>query len=241
MLNLVGGDAFLLEYDYFTGNSAVSTVTTSINCFVQFLVNRYANNPYVAFDFFNEPLPSTNPYMTYSNYRTVEQAYCNTMTSVIDVARAVNPNQVILVDMPQTNWYDFGNNAVPIDIPRNIIWNVHYYCGTGVYTLANWKSFMNWAVKGYVTTYGKPLFVGEYGYTDDSGVEGPAFVDAAGENWQTILSGQVAYMKTLPLWGYQWWSYDNLYGKANNVALTSEGYTVYSASDSTWILNTVLG
>jgi len=234
MLNLVGGNANLLEYDYFTGNSAVSTATTSITCLWQAMATRYASNPYVTFDFFNEPF-NGNSYMTQTNYRALESSYATTMTTLIDAVRTISPNQVILVDMPWMGWYDYWNSqATPIDIPRNIIWEIHMYVNPGQ-DLNLWESVVGWASQVFVTNLGKQLFVGEFGYADGNWMEGPTY-----SNWQSIISAQVAYMKTLPLWGYQFWAYSNLYGKQTNQQWASQGYSTFTASDSTWILNTVL-
>jgi hypothetical protein len=80
------------------------------------------------------------------------------------------------------------------------------------------------------------LFIGEYGiYPDNQGIEGPLYT-----NWQSTLASMVAYLKSQPLWGYQWWVYQALYGKVTNNEWASQGYTTYSQSDSTYILNTVL-
>jgi hypothetical protein len=233
MKALVGGDAKLLEYDYFTGNSAVSTVTTSIRCFWQAAATRYASNPYVIFDFFNEPmngnLQNVGGYVTPSNYRTVEQGYVNVITDLVDAVRTINSNQLILVDFSWASWYDRDYSTIPIDVPRNIIWEFHaYVSNTGGYTLSAWEhSFIDMAVGWFVTDLGKPLYIGEYGFIDSSTyLEAPSFPD-----WQSILSSEVAYLKTKSLWGYSWWDYGFLYRYSA---------ATFSASDSTWILNTVL-
>jgi hypothetical protein len=243
MLNLVGGSANLLEYNYFTGN-VNSQVTTSIRCLWQAMASRYASNPYIIFDMFNEPFngnrqSDSGGYVTPSNYRTVESGYSNAITSLVDAVRAINPNQIILVDNAWTVFYDIAYGTIPIDIPRSIIWQAHAYAGDGY---NDWKYYIDHYVQFYVTNLGKMLFIGEYGvYPDNQGIESSAWTDpVTGASWQSTLSSMVAYLKTKPLWGYSWWIYGSLYGKWANTEWASEGYTVFSASDSTWILNTVL-
>ena len=235
MLNLAGGSASQLEYDLFMGNSRVNSAKTSITCLWQAFATRYANNPYVCFDLFNEPF-AHNSLINSGNYRAIETGYANIMTNFIDAIRTINPNQIILVDAPWSVYYDYwyGGGITPVDIPRDIIWEFHLYINNIDLTYSVWSGLINWATQKYVTVLGKPLFIGEYGY-DVNGIEGPN-----PSNWQNILSSQVTLLKNLPLWGYQWWAYANLSEKSNNILWSSQGYAVYSASDSTWILNTVL-
>ena len=242
MLNLAGGSGAQLEYDYFTGNSAVSTVAASITCLWQAMATRYANNPYVYFDFFNEPFyPGT--LVTKSNYRTLEADYSSVITSLTNAVRTINPDQEILVDAPFMVYYDINYGTVPVNIP-NIVWDCHSYVTSSISLSTGYNSWEHYYIDGYVklfvTDLGMPLFIGEYGYYDNNGMELDNFVDSAGNSWHTILSSQVAYMKTLPLWGYQWNSYPWLYGQQFNAQYAAQGYSTYTSSDSTWILTTVL-
>lgn len=243
MLSLAGGNAGQLELGYFNGNSTFNSVRTSITCLWQAMANRYMGNPYVIFDFFNEPFYS-NTVVTPSNYRTLESDYSSVITSLVDTVRAINSTRLILVDTPFMVYDDINYGTIPIDIPRNIIWNFHCYANSlatpPIDVDTGWNSWEHYyidaAVSFFVTHLGKQLFIGEYGYVDNNGNELNSY-----PNWQWTLTTEVAYLRTLPLWGYQWNSYPWLYGKAYNLGLISQGHTdTYTASNSTWILNTVL-
>jgi hypothetical protein len=182
--------------------------------------------------------------VTPSNYRSLESEYSSVITSLVDAVRVIDPTRLILVDAPYMIYEDMNYGTIPTDIPRNIIWEFHVYANS----LANppvdvdtgWNSWEHYyidaAVSFFVTHLGKPLFIGEYGYVDNDGNELNSY-----PNWQWTLSTQVTYLKTLPLWGYQWNSYPWLYGQRYNLGLIAQGHIdTYTANDSAWILNTVL-
>ena len=258
---LDGGNGYLIEQDYFFDNIAtVGTLITSINCLWQAIAARYASNPYMIFDFFCEPMNTANYGSgnwrntlidtTYSGQQW-NSAYATTIAGLANTVRSVsgNSNRIIIVDMPWSSFDEChaGSTATTTDIPNTylnyasnpLIWSFHNYV-TPSMSLTEWEEYINWAVYNYVTTFGKPLIIGEYGILDANGIAAPDFTDpATGASWKTDLSSMVAYLNTLPIVGYSWFCHGFLYGEYANTYNALDGYTVYSSTDSTFILATV--
>ena len=145
-------------------------------------------------------------------------------------------------------WADYpGSTATTTDIPNTypnyatypIIWSYHAYVTEGGISLTEWEEYLTWAVHNYVTTFGKPLIIGEYGELDANGIPAPDFTDSGtGASWQTDLMGMISYLNSLPIVGYSWFCHGALYGEYANTAWKSApyDYTIYSATDSEWIL-----
>ena len=233
-----------LEYEYFSGQSEVSSVATSITCLWEAFASRYSGNPYVIFDFFNEPMYALNNNgMTSSNYETLDADYAGIVQGLVNAVHSINSNQICLVQAPFTVYFYLNYGGTPNHI-TNAIRNCHAYVNPSIPLATAWNSWETYYINGYVTLYhtdlGEQLFIGEYGYVDTNQYELTNFTDSNGLNWQQILSGQVAYLQTLPLWGYQWNSYPWLYGQQYNTQYGNEGYGVYSQNNSNWIISVTL-
>jgi hypothetical protein len=249
-----GGTANQLELGYFdVNNHTYDDVRAAITLLWQTIAQRHKGNPYVIFDFVNEPFNSDqiNAARTIdvNLYRQYEANYANVILSLVDTVRAIDPTRLILVDVPFMFYEDMNRGTIPIDIPRDIIWEAHAYCGPGVPLATGWNSWEHYYIDVYVNFvvnhFGKQLYIGEYGYTDGSDYELDNYVqNTDGLGWKDVLSGQVAYLKTLPIWGYGWNAYPWLNtngGQWWNYYHSTQGLSVFTASESEWILNTVLG
>lgn len=182
----------------------------------KFAANRYKNNKHVLFGIINEPLGGVD---LINNTMSIHLGitYARFMERVSDAIRSTGARQLVFIDAPYL-WY--LSHVQPIN-RDNIVWEDHSYVSQSS-DINAWKDYLDAAVQGFVYDFGKPLFIGEYG-TDN-----PAKPD----NWQQVLSEEVAYLKTKDICGRQWHGWEYLNG---------EHAAFFEEEESQWILQTVLG
>ena len=233
--SLTNANMAQLEEYYYANNSIVSTVTTSIKCLWEAIAARYASNPYLIFNFFNEPENTGNWGNWLNTYATSSspENYATCMAALVDAVRGVsgNSNRIIVIDY---SWGDMNWGIV--DVPRDIIWDCHPYIvgGSSYPSLASWEALVNSYVSQIVTGLSKPLIFAEYSVMDSNYTPATDFSDSVtSAAWYTDLAAMVAYMQTLPIVGYSWYTHGFLYGEYANPSGTSP---LYSAVNSEFIL-----
>jgi len=116
--------------------------------FWNYVAPRYANNPEVIFEVFNEPINPDN-WTTWKNY----------IQPVVDAIRAVAPNNLILMGGPQ--WSTRVNDAVNDPISGgNIVYVYHIYPNQGTPTTSLLDSKFGNAANSI------PIIITEFGWND---------------------------------------------------------------------------
>lgn len=173
------------------------------------MANRYINNPYVYFAVgTNEPFNGN----TITNYDspTYSGYYATVCGQVIDAIRAINPGVLVWVDFPYSGQLD-----QVVDVNRqNIVWELHAYVNepsapSSGFQLSGWENYVNQGIQVFMNDFGKPLFMGEYGFIYyDTGM-----IDDTFPNWQSVLTTQVNFMDSHNIAGRQWHELPMLYNE----------------------------
>lgn len=178
-----------------------------------YLADRYKTNPYVIFSLVNEPMNSSLSWgegerATWGGY------YATFMETTIDAIRTAGANNLVFVDKPYcaSDWTDIT------DVDKtNVVWEDHVYIEDD-HEYAWWTSFVDDMVARYVTTFGKPLFIGEY-----------ATIPLNRTNWATDNAAMATYLDDVDVFcGRSFHSWGMLYGEYDSVnedpgALSSSG------------------
>jgi hypothetical protein len=178
-----------------------------------YLANRYKSNQYILFSIMNEPIS----HLTLSS-RTQSQhlgiTYARYMEQIIDAIRTVSDN-VIVIDKPYL-WYIA--DVQPVN-RNNIIWEDHYYMNADTTTEYNtWKGYVDEGRTKFMSSFGKPLYVGEYGPNPTNMV-----------GWQSIFTQEISYLKG-KVCGSAWHTWG---------VLSGETYSQFTAQDSEILLTTI--
>ncbi len=189
-----------------------------------YIANRYKDNPYVMYGIINEPFNFVD--VPADNQVHLSQTYSTLMEKVVDGIRSTGTQQIVFIDDPF-----LGGNTQPVN-KENIVWEVHEYIGPWCPTLNQWKSSIDQVVQKFVIGFGKPLFVGEYGFDPISEVE-----TTYASNWQSLLNSQVSYMDSKQISGRQWHAWDYIEGEYADYTQDS----TFDLQESNWIVQTVLG
>ena len=217
--------------DFFDLNVAKQDVNREafINLW-KFIANRYKNNPYVVFSIMNEPFnqveipneaTAIHLGLTYSTY----------MERIVDAIRSTGAQQLVFIDHPflmdsKLKWTDHPVNR------DNIVWEAHNYV-TPTRDFNYWKSQIDSLFQKYVNEFGKPLFIGEYGFDPIKQTVRETYPTT----WETILSNQVSYLDNLQIAGRQWHQWGYIDGECYDY----EGTSDFTAEESEWIIQTTLG
>lgn len=189
-----------------------------------YLANRYKDNPYVLFSLVNEPMNSglswgAGERVTFGGY------YATFMESTIDAIRAVGANNLVFVDKPYSasDWTDI------IDINKvNVVWEDHMYIEDD-HEYAWWESFVDESVSRFVTTFGKPLFVGEY-----------ATIPLNRSGYIANISSMSYYLNnTAKFIGRSFHSWGMLYGEYDSI--TGEPGALESFDENVLLIDALLG
>jgi len=198
----------------------------------KFIANRYKDNPYVMFSIMNEPF-CTVEIPDAATYIHLSQSYSTFMEQIVDGIQSTGATQRIIIDLPYL--FDPNQNwqwAVKPVNRDNIVWEVHLYVNNvWTPTLESFKAGMDNFVQIFVNEFKKPLLIGEYGIDPIKDIR-----TTYASNWKSIISGQVAYMDSLPLLGRQFEGWDSMYGEHS----TSGGESDLTSEESEWIMKTVL-
>ena len=195
-----------------------------------FIANRYKDNPYVMFGLMNEPFN----FVTIPDAATAAhlgQTYSTFMGQVVDGIRNAGSQQIAFIDVPYLQDANGWFVAQAIN-KANTVWEVHPYIDSWT-TLDGWKKIVDDNV-WYYTNLGAPVFIGEYGF------DPPTLTHTSyPSTWQSLLSSQVSYLDGHSgVIGRQFHSWDYMYGEYEDVA---GGQSDFTAAESTWIIQTVLG
>jgi len=191
----------------------------------KYIADRYKSRPHALFGIINEPLAHTDVIMTSEKAKHLGETYSILITRVIDAIRNTGAQQVIFVDRP----YVWGN-VKPINRP-NIVWEDHLYV-TRTRDIEGWKKGIDGYVQRFVTNFGKPLFIGEFGIDPYSLVKETPWAST----WRDILAEQVAYLDGKSVVGRQWHQWGVLEDE-----YTDYVYNWFTAEDSKWIIQTIYG
>jgi len=153
---------------------------------------------------------------------------------IVDAIRSTGAQQLIFINQPYL-WDSQWRMAVQPVNRDNIVWEDHAYVDKYSPTFDDWKKEINKAVQKFVNEFGKPLFIGEYGFDPMSLIRTNYTT-----TWKQILADQVAYLDSLQLAGRQWHSWGYIDGEYYDFADPS--YTGdLTTEESLWIIQTVLG
>jgi hypothetical protein len=196
-----------------------------------FIAHRYRDNPYVRFSIMNEPFCLVDIPDGAAASR-LSESYSAFMEQIVDGIRGAGATQKVHVDKPFL-WDSSGRWVVRPVNRDNIVWESHQSLlpAFGGTTLELFKAGVDGDVRRFVDEFQKPLFIGEYGIEPILEIR-KTFASI----WKSVISGQVAYLDSLPLAGRQFHSVDNLYGEYSLFAGDSD----LTAEESDWIVQTVL-
>ncbi|MGB9615023.1 MAG: glycoside hydrolase family 5 protein [Fervidobacterium sp.] len=198
----------------------------------RFIAKRYKDNPYVMFSIMNEPFCGAYFMGPYDSNIALAQSYSTFMEMIVDAIRSEGAPQLIFINKPYLWDSRYRWTVQPVN-RENIIWEDHIYVSDD-FTIDQWKSTISKCVQKFVFEFGKPLFIGEYGF-DPPNVIRTNYKD----NWKDILNEQILYLDSLPIAGRQWHSYGHLDGEYYDFAMPE--YTGdLTAEESIWILQKVL-
>jgi hypothetical protein len=196
----------------------------------KFIANRYKDNPYVMFSIMNEPFCGVYFMGPYDSNIALAQSYSTYMEMIVDAIRGEGAQQIIFINKPYL-WDSRWRMAVQPVNRDNIVWEDHLYVSSD-FTIDQWKSFIDKYVQKFVTEFGKPLFIGEYGFDPLSVIR--ANYDSS---WKNILNEQIVYLDNSPIAGRQWHNWGYIYGEYYHFT----GVSDLSLDESTWIIQMILG
>jgi len=177
----------------------------------KYIANRYSDNSLVLFNLINEPMANCKSEMDTTRSQHLGNCYTRMMEYIID---QIGNRRPIIVDRP---FLLDTSHIQPID--RDIIWEEHAYV-TPSRNVEQWKAQLN-----NVDTFGKPLFIGEYGIE--------RIEDYHTCDFKTVIPEQVDFLdQTAKLLGrvYHQYGFTTYY---NNNILSDE--------EVNFVLNSVLG
>ena len=138
----------IIDWHYIQDYSTAD-VDTKTRAFWSYVAPKYANNPNVIFELYNEPTTPNN----WSTWKTIAQPWVN-------IIRAAAPNNIILVGSPQ--WSQTTNQAAGSPFSgSNLMYVVHIYPQHG--GQSTWDSWVG-NTSGTV-----PYFITEYGWQNGGG------------------------------------------------------------------------
>ena len=208
----------------------------------QFIADRYKNNKTVIFGLINEPFMG-NSLVNGGNAAQLSVSYARLVERIIDAIRSTGAQQPIFVDKPYV-WFSTDLSHYERVNRNNIVWEDHAYANVGgkwSTSLTAWKNIISTYVQTYVSTFSKPFYVGEYGVLEYSTTFDSNMEWDKTPYWKENLTGEVNFLKTLPLAGYAWHEYPSLDGEWYDYYYTTQGYDYFTPQESDWILQTVLG
>lgn len=212
-------------------NSAYDSARTDyIECMV-YMADRYASNPYVLLEPFNEPFQGNTLLSGWSTSQktTVSANYASTMEDIVDAMAAAGYSNPVVIPMPWVNYYGITSS----DVDRtNIIWDHHPYLVEGD-SVATYESNIN-GIISMVNGWGKPIILGEWGYVDSGYIATDTIA-----NWQSTLTTLYSYLRSTALNGYLWYASSMLYGEQAQYVWNS-GTAYISETNSNWVLSNMM-
>jgi hypothetical protein len=199
------------------GNPTYNAMRNAYGAFLAYFANRYASNPFVLLEPFNEPYNGNslfNSNNTNSSWLTAESknyaATCAWLITQMVNAGYINP---AIIPIPWVNngyatISSLGNNI-------NMAWDNHSYMAQTYISYSEWQSNLSGTVNTYQTTMGYPLILGEWGYVETNWITP---VDDT-----TTYANQLTYIQTQSVAGYAWYFYADL------------NTSYFSSADVTWI------
>ena len=194
----------------------------------KFIAKRYKDNPYVIFSIMNEPFWAVD-IPDEATAIHLGQYYSTFIEQIVDSIRSTGSTQMVFIDFPFLFDHDGRPTVKPVD-RDSIVWEAHVYGNVWEPNNETFKANLNNYVKLFVTEFKKPLFIGEYGFGNTLGIR------ENGNNWKPVLFGEVEYLKSLPLLGRHFVSWDDMYGEH----ATFSGASDLTAEESEWVIKTVL-
>jgi len=194
----------------------------------KFIANRYKDNPYVIFGIMNEPFWEVN-IPDEATAIHLGQSYSTFMEQIVDGIQSTGATQKVFIDLPfvwDSNWH---NTVKPVN-RDNIVWEVHAYGNMWEPNNRVFKAIVNSFVNLFVYDYKKPVFIGEYGLLPITSIR-----ENTGANWKSIISGQVAYLDSMPLIGRQY----NAWADMNGECGAFQGQSDLTVEECEWIMKTV--
>ncbi|UOF00110.1 cellulase family glycosylhydrolase [Bdellovibrio reynosensis] len=144
--------------------SNYDTLYSKVEAFWKYMAPKFANNPYVIYEMFNEPIYPDN----WSTWRTtIAQPIAN-------LIRSYAPNNLLLVGGPYWSSHIAGAATDPV-LGKNIVYVAHVYANQ---TISMWDSRYGAVADKY------PLFITEWGF-ESGGTEGGDIT--YGQNFETWM------------------------------------------------------
>ena len=194
----------------------------------KFIANRYKDNPYVIYSIMNEPFWEVDiPDETAAIH--LGQSYSTFMEQVVDAIQSTGSKQMVFIDFPFLFDHNGHSTVKPVD-RENIVWEAHVYGNVWDPSNETFKGYLDNYVKLFIKEFKKPLFIGEYGFGQILRIR------ENGNNWESVLSGEVAYLDSQPIIGRQFVSWSGMYGEHYQFF----GESDLTAEESEWIMKTVL-
>ena len=131
--------------------SNYDTLYSKVEAFWKFMAPKFANNPYVFYEIFNEPIYPDN----WSTWKTT------IAQPIVNLIRAVAPNNLVLVGGPYWSSHISGAATDPV-IGNNIVYVGHVYSN---------QSSSLWESRYGVVADKYPVFITEWGF-EQGGTEG---------------------------------------------------------------------
>ncbi|UOF01833.1 cellulase family glycosylhydrolase [Bdellovibrio reynosensis] len=147
--------------------SNYDTLYSKVESFWKYMAPKFANNPYVIYEMFNEPIYPDN----WSTWRTtIAQPIAN-------LIRSYAPNNLLLVGGPYWSSHIAGAATDPV-LGKNIVYVAHVYSNQ---TVSMWESRYGAVADKY------PLFITEWGF-ESGGTEGGDIT--YGQNFETWMKNR---------------------------------------------------
>jgi hypothetical protein len=194
----------------------------------KFIARRYKDNPYVMFSIMNEPFCGVYYMGPYDSNIALAKSYSTYMEMIIDAIRGERAQQIIFINKPYL-WDSQWRMAVQPVNRDNIVWEDHLYVSDD-FNIDKWKSTINEYVQKFVIEFGKPLFIGEYGFDPLSVIR-----TTYDSNWKDTLSEQILYLDNSAVAGRQWHNWGYIYGEYYHFT----GVSDLSLDESTWIIRII--
>jgi len=239
---------------YNLAETDLNSARASVYRFWDFIADRYKNNSYVLLNFFNEPFYG-NDIARYGGQASLHtQRYVDMVEKIYDTVRAAGFNNLIFVDFPGTYYH----TSARIDVDRDVCYEGHLYLipFTWINTMSTWKIEIDRFEDIFCTDFGKPCFIGEYGFIGtlrwDSDGDGTLdstdytqinadFYLRQNPIWESVLAEEVDYIEnSTNLCGHSWHCHGWLYGGWYHYYWGQRGADVFDANESEWLMNLVL-
>jgi hypothetical protein len=262
----VSSNLSTFEIDFFDmTQTAYNPVRAAYAVFVSYIANRYANNPFVIFELFNEPYQMGENTIANSNQANLSwlegqvtnfAQTCGYLISQI-LANTSYANPIIIghnACVADYNLYGSGFSYPHIAYSgvtyNNVIWDFHGYManaypgGSGFVSggsFASWQSELTGVAAKIASGMGNPVLVGEWGYTEDDWETECSASDGCDSGFETYITNMINQLKaTSGVVGYVWYGNVFLYGSPYTDPPLPSSYINYSLAETTWLLANVM-